>query len=296
MILRLYLTRLLLAAAVGAATLMTTAASAQTVIDDLGREVALAAPPTAVVSLLPSHSETLCAIGACDLIVGTDRHTNVPELGDLPRLGDPYAPDLEAIVALQPDLVLVDEYSGLHQTLEDLGLTVFAGSPQTVEETYAYFATMGALVGRDAEAEELVARLQAEVAEVTAALEGAERPTVFIEIDPTPFTAGPGSYIHELLIAAGGENVVPASLGQFPQVDPEFVVAADPQVILLLDAPFGVTAADVRDRPGWAGIAAVRNDAVIELTQFATDALSRAGPRLAEAVRILAGLLHPGLF
>ena len=84
--------------------------------------------------------------------------------------------------------------------------------------------------------------------------------------------------------------------GQFPQVDPEFVVAADPQVILLLDAPFGVTAADVRARPGWDGIAAVRNDTVIELSEDATDALSRAGPRLAEAVRILAELLHPDLF
>src|SRR5690606_38215862 len=112
----------------------------------------------------------------------------------------------------------------------------------------------------------------------------------------TPFTAGPGSYVHELLVAAGGENVVPASMGQFPQVDPEFVVAADPQVILLLDAPFGVTAADVRARPGWDGIAAVRNDTVIELSEDATDALSRAGPRLAEAVRILAELLHPDLF
>lgn len=296
MTLRLYLTRLVVAVSVCAAALMFTAVSAQTVVDDLGREVALAAPPTAVVSLLPSHSETLCAIGACDLIVGTDRHTNVAELGDLPRLGDPYAPDVEAIVALEPDLVLVDEYSGLHQTLEDLGLTVYAGSPQTVEETYVYFETIGTLLGHEAEAEELVARLQAEVAEVTAALEGAERPTVFIEIDPTPFTAGPGSYIHELLIAAGGENVVPESLGQFPQVDPEFVVAADPQVILLLDAPFGVTGADVRARPGWDGIAAVKNDAVIELTDHSTDALSRAGPRLAEAVRILAGLLHPDLF
>ncbi|HEX7001146.1 MAG TPA: ABC transporter substrate-binding protein [Trueperaceae bacterium] len=289
MTLRLYLTTAVLALAAAFA-------SAQTVTDDLGREVTLAAPPTAVVSLLPSHTETVCALGACELLVGIDRHSDVEGTDDLPTLGDPYAPDVEAIVALEPDLVLVDEYSGLHETLANLGLTVYAGSPQTVEETYAYIATIGTLLGRAAEADELVSRLQSEVAEVSAVLEGAERPTVFVEIDPTPFTAGPGSYIHELLVAAGGENVVPASLGQFPQVDPEFVVAADPQVILLLDAPFGVTAADVRARPGWDGIAAVRDDAVIALSEDATDALSRAGPRLAEAVRILAGLLHPDLF
>ncbi len=270
--------------------------SAQTVVDDLGREVTLTAPPAAVVSLLPSHTETLCALGACDLIVGIDRHTNVAELDDLPRLGDPFAPDLEAIVALEPDLVLVDEYSGLHAALEDLGLTVFAGSPQTVDETYAYFATLGDLLGKDAEAEALVQRLMAEVEEVVAAVSGVDRPTVFIEIDPTPFTVGPGSYVHELLTFAGGENVVPATLGQFPQVDPEFVVAADPDVILLLDAPFGVTAQSVTERPGWAGVAAARTGRVIELSQEAADAISRAGPRLAEAVRALAELLHPGIF
>ena len=156
MTLRLYLTRLFLATVVCVMAL--TAAFAQSVVDDLGREVALAAPPTAVVSLLPSHTETLCAIDACGLIVGIDRHSGVEGIQELPRLGDPYAPDLEAIVALEPDLVLVDEYSGLHQALQDLGLTVYAGSPQTVGETYAYFATIGTLVDRTDEAEALVAK------------------------------------------------------------------------------------------------------------------------------------------
>lgn len=294
MTLRLYLTRLFLATVVCVMAL--TAAFAQSVVDDLGREVALDAPPTAVVSLLPSHTETLCAIGACDLIVGIDRHSGGEGIQGLPRLGDPYAPDLEAIVALEPDLVLVDEYSGLHQALQDLGLTVYAGSPQTVGETYAYFATIGTLVDRTDEAEALIARIQGELASIEAVLEGVEGPSVFVEIDPTPFTAGPGSYIHELLVAAGGENVVPGSLGQFPQVDPEFVVGADPEVILLLDAPFGVSAQTVGERPGWSGVTAVRTSRVIEMSQDAADAVSRAGPRLAEAVRVLAQILHPDLF
>lgn len=267
-----------------------------TVVDDLGREVTLDAAPTRIVSLLPSHTETVCALGACDLIVGLDRHSNVAAAPEVPRLGDPFAPDVEGIVALEPDLVLLDEYSGLHQALESLGLVVFAGSPQTVAETYAYFEQMGALLGREDEAAALAASVADELAAVAARLADAARPTVFVEIDPTPFTAGPGSYVDDLLRAAGGENVVPAELGAFPQVDPEFVVAQDPQVILLLDAPFGVTARDVAARPGWSGLAAVRDGRVVELTVEQADALSRAGPRLGEAVRLLAAILHPELF
>lgn len=272
-------------------------ALAQTaVVDDLGREVALDAPPARVVSMLPSHTESVCALGACDLLVGIDNNTDLEGLGDLPRLGDPFAPDVEAIVALEPDLVLVDEYSGMHASLEELGIPTYAGSPQTVEETYAFLATLGRLLGREDEAAELVESVQGELAEVGEALRGVDRPTVFVEVDPTPYSAGPGSYLDELLTLAGGENVVPASLGPFPQVDPEFVVLEDPEVVLLLDAPVGVTAAQVGERPGWGDLSAVTGGRVYELTDEQADALSRPGPRLGEAVRLLARLLHPELF
>lgn len=279
------------------AALLLQAALAQTVVvDDLGREVALAAPPARVVSMLPSHTESVCALQACDLLVGLDRHSDLAGLGDLPRLGDAFAPDLEAIVALEPDLVLVDEYSGLHAPLEVLGVTVYAGSPQTVDETYAYLADLGRLLGRETEAAVLLGRLRGELVGFAALLEGAERPTVFVELDATPYSAGPGSYLDELLALAGGANVVPASLGPFPQVDPEFVVLADPDVVLLLDAPFGVTAQDVARRPGWEGLRAVTSGRVVELSDDEVDALSRPGPRLGEAVRLLVRLLHPELF
>lgn len=279
------------------AALLLQAALAQTVVvDDLGREVALAAPPARVVSMLPSHTESVCALQACDLLVGLDRHSDLAGLGDLPRLGDAFAPDLEAIVALEPDLVLVDEYSGLHAPLEVLGVTVYAGSPQTVDETYAYLADLGRLLGRETEAAVLLGRLRGELVAFAALLEGAERPTVFVELDATPYSAGPGSYLDELLALAGGANVVPASLGPFPQVDPEFVVLADPDVVLLLDAPFGVTAQDVARRPGWEGLRAVTSGRVVELSDDEVDALSRPGPRLGEAVRLLVRLLHPELF
>ena len=119
---------------------------------------------------------------------------------------------------------------------------------------------------------------------------------MFVEVDPTPYSVGEGSYLHELIVLAGGRNVVPATLGPFPQVDPEFVVLEDPEVVLLLDAPFGVTAADVAQRPGWEGLRAVADGRVVELVDEEVDALSRPGPRLGEAVRLLARLFHPELF
>ncbi|SRR5690554_5435929 len=268
-----------------------------TVEDDLGREVTLNAAPQRIVSMAPSHTESVCALDACHLLVGVDKWSNWPEsVGQLPGLGDAFAPDLESLVALQPDLVLVDEYSGLHEPLAQLGITVYAGTPQTLMETFDYFGMLGGLLARETEAALLVGRLRGELNGVGSVLQGVEGPTVFLELDPTPYSAGPNSYMGELLALAGGVNVLDDTLGDFPQVDPEYVVAADPDVILLTDAPFGVTAADVAARPGWAGLSAVREGRVVELDAALVDMLSRAGPRLGQAVHELARILHPALF
>lgn len=266
------------------------------VTDDLGRDVELAAAPTRIVSLAPSHSESVCAIASCDLLVGVDTNTDFPaELSSLPRVGNAFTPDIEAIVALQPDLVLADEYSGVHEPLERLGVTVYAGTPQTVDETLAYFRTLGDILGREERAAALVAEVEASFAAVGEATEGLSSPRVYIELDPTPYSAGPASFIGTLLAAAGGENIVTGDMGDFPQVAPEFVVASDPQVILLTDAPFGESAASVAARPGWADIAAVREGRVLELSVEQVNLLTRPGPRLGEAVQLLSRLLHPDL-
>lgn len=266
-----------------------------TVTDDLGREVTLSARPQRIVSMLPSHTESVCARDACEALVGVDRHSDHPAAAlGLPSLGDAWAPDLEALVALEPDLVLTDEYSGLHVPLAELGITVYAGSPQTVEETYAFLETLGAMLGREARAALLAGTLRGEIEGVAAVLRGVPGPTVFIELDPTPYSAGPGSYLGQLVSAAGGVNVVQAGMGDFPQVDPEYVVLQDPEVILLTDAPFGVTAADVAARPGWGSLRAVLDGRVVELDKETVDALSRPGPRLGMVVRRLAALFHPG--
>ncbi len=267
------------------------------VVDDLGREVWLDAPPERIVSLVPSHTETVCALGACERLVGRDTHSNHPAtVLLLPTLGSAFAPDLEALVALQPDLVLVDEYSGAADAVAALGIPVFAGTPQRVDEVFGMVFRLGQLLGASDEAAALVEGLHGELATVALAVAGRERPSVFYEIDPSPYSVGPDGFIGTLIGLAGGENIVPRELGDFPLVDPEFVVAADPEVIILADAPYGIDLAAVQARPGWAGIAAVRSGRVIELDEAESDVLSRAGPRLGEALRVLALIFHPEAF
>ena len=267
------------------------------VTDDLGRTVTLDAHPERVVTMIPSHTETVCAIAGCDVLVGVDDFSNHPaEVRDLPRLGSAFSPSLEALVALEPDLVLVDEYSGLAGAIDELGIPVFAGTPQTIDETWDIFEVLGRLLDREAEAALLTGRVQGQMAAAAEQVGGADPPTVYYEVDATPYSAGPGSFIGQVIAAAGGRNVVPEVLGDFPQLDPEFVVAADPERIVLADAPHGETLATLRERPGWDAIRAVREGHVLELDQPEVDLLNRAGPRLGEAVLFLARWLHPDRF
>jgi iron complex transport system substrate-binding protein len=268
-----------------------------TVTDDLGRQVVLESAPERVVTMMPSHTETVCALKACDLLVGVDKFSNFPaEVAGLPRLGSGFSPNVEEIVALQPDLVLVDENSGVAQKLEGLGLTVYAGTGQTYEEVFDSFATLGLLLDRETEAAVLSGRVRGQVEAVAALTADLPRPTVFYELDPTPYSVGPDSFIGVLISKAGGRNVVTEDMGEFPQVDPEFVVASDPEVIVLADAPYGETAESVAARPGWSDVAAVLNGRIAELSSVQGDALSRPGPRIGEAVLILARIFHPDRF
>ncbi len=274
-------------------------AAAQSVqaTDALGRDVALAAPALRVVSMVPSHTETLCALGACDRLVGRDTLSDAPAAAlAAPSLGTAFAPDLEALVAAAPDLVLADAFTGLPEALAPFGIAVYAGTPQQLDDLAPYFADLGALLGLEDAAVRLAAEVDAGFAAVRAAVADLPRPTVFVEIDATPYAAGPTSLVGAIVDLAGGAHVVDAELGDYPQIDPEYVVARDPEVILLMNAPYGVTAEQVAARPGWSGLRAVRDGRVLELSMAEVDALSRPGPRLVDAAWAIARLLHPGRF
>lgn len=281
-------------------TLLAPAAAAAdyplTVTDDLGRQIVLEEAPDRVVTMIPSHTETVCAL-ACDLLVGVDQFSDFPaRVADLPKLGSAFSANIEELVALQPDLVLVDEYSGLAERLEELGITVYAGTPQRYDEVFDLFAVVGQMLGRETEAAVLAGKVRGEVSAISELVAGLAEPAVYYELDATPYSVGPGSFIDELITKAGGENIVGSGMGEFPQLDPEFVVAQDPEVIVLADAPYGETAETIAARPGWAGIAAVRSSRVAELTQEQANALSRPGPRMGQAVLILARVLHRDRF
>lgn len=263
------------------------------VTDDLGVEITLNAEPERVVAMIPSHTETLCALKACDKLVGVDQYSNFPErVQSLPKLGSAFSPNLEAIVALEPDLVLVDESSDLANALRQLGVTVYAGTAQTFDEVFEKFEVLGALVNRETEAALLSGRVEGGIRAISERASLLEPTSVYYEIDATPYSVGPESFIGVLLSRAGGTNIVTADLGEFPQLDPEYVVASNPEVIIVNERD----ADALPERAGWASISAVENGRVVVTNSTLDDAISRPGPRMVEAVQFFARALHPEVF
>src|SRR5699024_4539669 len=184
-------------------------------------------PPERVVSLMPSHSETVLALGAEELLGGVDdESTTLAGLSELPEVGNGFARNLELIVSLEPDLLLVDGSTGIYEQLEDLRLRAFAGTPETLQEVLDFNLTAGRLFGRTTQAIQLLNAQSVLVNRVHQATAGVEPVEVYVELDPTPFSAGPGSYIDDLLNLTGGVNVVPAAEGPRAMLSPQLVVAA----------------------------------------------------------------------
>jgi len=270
--------------------------------DGLGRSVTLAGPAQRVVSLAPSNTEILYAVGAGAQVVGRDTFSDYPaEAKSLADVGGSMGSyDTEAIVALHPDLVLAGEINtpDLVAALEKLGLTVYyLKNPATLEDMYANLATVGSLTGHAAQAADLVSSLKARVAAVDAAIAPLNsRPTVYYELDATdptkPYTAGPGTFVDLLIQRAGGTNVGSGLTSAYAQISLEQLVVANPQVIILGDAAYGESAQTVAARAGWSALAAVQSG---QIYPFDDNLVSRPGPRLVDGLEALAKLLHPGV-
>ncbi len=261
--------------------------------DDLGRSVKLMVQPKRIVSMMPSHTETLFALGAGNSLIGIDEYSNFPKLetDKLPKTGNGFVPNLEAITALKPDLVLTDESSGskLVQNLEKLGITVYAGVAQSYNDVFEKINVIGKITNREKNALKLITNIRSELSAIQASVAKLPRVSVYFEVDPTPYAAGSSSFIGAMIDKAGGNNIVPAKLGAFPQISPELVISSDPEVIL------GADLADLLTRPAWDKIKAVKNKRVINFSGEINDAISRPGPRLPVALKALAVALHPEL-
>ena len=285
-----------------APTAIATTSAVITVTDDLGRTVTLNHPAQRIVSMAPSNTEILFAIGAGSQVVGRDDFSDYPNaVQSLPKVGGTDKYNNEQIVTLQPDLVLAAEINTADQVraLESLGLTVYyLKNPTTLEEMYGNLEIVGKLTGHEADAAMLIASLKARVAAVDNKIATVtSRPSVFYEIDATdpakPYTAGPGTFIDLLIQRAGGTNIAGISKDQYPQLSLEQVVALNPSFILLGDAAYGATLDVVKARPGWGSLDAVKNGNVIPVDD---NLFSRPGPRLVDGLELLAKILHPELF
>lgn len=270
--------------------------------DGLSRTIELVAPAQRIVSLAPSNTEILFALGAGQQIVGRDEVSDYPaEAKSVPSIGSTFDKlNTEAIVALKPDLVLAAEINSPEQVkaLEDLKLTVYwLPNPRKFDDLYTNLETVGKLTGRSAEAAKLVESIKARYETVTEKAADARQPLVFYELDATdptkPWTAGPGSFIDSLITLAGGKNIGAVLKDQYAQISSEELVKQNPAVILLGDAAYGVTVESVGQRPGWNTLTAVKNKAVYT---FDDNLVSRPGPRLIDGLETLAKLLHPELF
>lgn len=262
-----------------------------TVVDDRGRTVVLPAAPQRVVSILPSLTETVCELQQCHRLVGVDRYSNWPAaIQALPRVGGGIDPNVEAIVALRPDVVLAAVSSRGSERLEALGLKVVALEPKTHADMRRVMGTVARVLGLPAEdAERLWRHIDAAVSAAAQSLPpNVRRTRVYFEVNRAPYAAGASSFIGETLARLGAQNIVPAELGPFPKLNPEFVVRANPDVIMVgaRNAP-GMT-----ERPGWERIRAVRERRVCVFANDDADTIIRPGPRLGEGARLLADCLR----
>ena len=270
--------------------------------DGLGRHIVLNEAAQRVLSMAPSNTEILFAVGAGDQVVGRDDFSDYPEAAkNVASIGSTFeALNTELIVSMKPDLVLAAEINTPEQVkaLEDLGLTVYyLKNPTTLEEMYTNLEIVAKLTGHEAEAATLVESLKKRVAAVDEKIMSLNsRFNVFYELDGTdpakPYTAGKGTFITLLIERAGGYNIA-SDIEGYPQLSLEQVVAADPAFIILGDAKFGTTPELIAQRPGWANLSAVKNKQVFP---FNDDLLSRPGPRMVDGLEELAKLLRPQLF
>lgn len=265
-------------------------ATAPSVQDDRGRTVVLRGTPRRIVSLLPSLTETVCELGACQRLVGTDRYSNWPAaVRGLPKLGGLEDAQVERIVALKPDLVLVANAPRLIERLESLGLPVLMLIPHSLDDARRVAGIVGMALG-DPQAgarlwQRLDARIDAAAARVPPAWRGQR---VYVEVASTPHAAGEASFVGALLQRLGLGNIVPPALGPFPQLNPEFVLRAQPDVVIAAQAALVEMAA----RPGWAQLQALREGRTCGVEPAAWDTLVRSGPRLADAAEAIADCLQ----
>jgi iron complex transport system substrate-binding protein len=269
-------------------------------VDRLKREVRFLAIPQRIVSLTPATTELIFAIGAGSQLVGATKNCNYPPGAEkLTRVGGGTLESLsrETIVALHPDLVLCkwDNHGPLMETLDQFNIPTLAIGPETLDELFAEATMLGAVTGHVAESEQLVATMKERLQSLTSLVEKipeSRRSKVFYEVWDDPLmTAGPSSFIGEVLRLAGMENIFFDATTNYPKVSDEVVVARNPDVILSPSTHASrVSIEKLLQRRGWGDVAAIRNKRVYIIDG---DHVSRCGPRLLDALEEMIRVVYP---
>lgn len=263
--------------------------SSLAVLDSLGRDVRLGGPATRVLSLAPSNTEIVFALGAGARLVGRTTACNFPAAAStVTAVGDLFPPDYERIIATRPDLVLmIDGSIEVRRTLVSRGVPVFVYQPRTLDAAYTDIRAIGRLLGRETAAQRVTGRMQARVAAVERG-HAPRRPRVFYEVWPEPLTsAGPRTFLSDVIRAAGGTNVVVDPGSDWPKYSLEKLVVADPDVVVTAHRATQTTAAT---KPGWSSLRAVRTGRLVRVPD--PDLVTRAGPRVVDGVEWLAHALR----
>ena len=259
--------------------------------DSAQNELRFESSPRRIISLLPSLTETVCALGECARLVATDRYSDWPEsVRSLPKTGGLEDAQIERIVSLRPDVVLLAHAPRVRDRLRGLGLTTFEAESRSYADISRTVSLIGLLLAIPDKAATLNLKIDRAV---DAVVESARRdlhgrtPLVYYEIDAGPYAAGPDSYIGEMLARLGVRNIVTPDLGPFPKLNPEYVVRHPPDVILV----WPKEAANLGNRPGWKEIRAVREGRICSFAPAARDTIARPGPRVAEGLQAMADCL-----
>ena len=273
-----------------------TAAFPTSITDFQGRSVAISRRPERIVSIGPSNTEFLFALGAGDRVVGDDDFSDQPAAAKAKEHVGGVKVNLEKVVSLKPDLIITVKFSdGTIEALSQTSATVLVVDPQSLADVTRTASLIGKAIGADGDA--LARDIQSKLDAVKLTASTAPKLKVFDEEDASDltklYTVGPGSFLNDLITLVGGTNIAAAAKTAYPTISTEEVVRADPDVIVLDDAAVGTTVDAVSKRPGWAALSAVKNKRVYPLD---ANLMSRPGPRVAEAAATLAKLVHPELF
>jgi iron complex transport system substrate-binding protein len=269
-----------------------------TVTDDAKRQVSIDKAPQRIISLAPSNTEILFALGLGKKVVGVTDFCDYPtEAKTIAKVGGMKA-NVETIVSLAPDLILtIGGNADLVKRFEDLKLTVVVLDPKDVAAVLNDIDLVGRVTASSDAASKVVADMQTRMDTVTVRVQGASRPKVFYELDATdaakPYTAGPGSWHDQLIGMAGGANVAAGAKSAWVQFSLEELLRSDPEVVVLGDALFGTTVESAKQRPGWSALTAAKRGAIFPIDD---NLISRPGPRLVNGLEALAKIIHPEIF